>query len=79
MAPGPDVGETPSPPVRHPEVPPVRQQQQAGYRVLPIEKLDNGGWLSRLSAGADNSALSGNWDDVKYFSDLALLKRTLRP
>ncbi|MHA7629942.1 hypothetical protein [Corallococcus sp. M7] len=50
-----------------------RRLEQAGYRVLPIEKLDNGGWLSKLSARAGSSALSGNWDDVKYFSDLARL------
>ncbi|WP_404363329.1 hypothetical protein ACIHQR_24995 [Corallococcus coralloides] len=50
-----------------------RRLEQAGYQVLPIEKLDNGGWLSKPLARAGNSALSGNWDDVKYFSDLERL------
>lgn len=46
----------------------------AGYQVLPIERFDTGDEsLTALANRAGRSALSGNWDDVKYFSDLARL------
>lgn len=50
-----------------------RRLEQAGFRVLAIERLDSGGWLTKLASRAGHSALAGIWDDVKYFSDLARL------
>ncbi|RKG99609.1 hypothetical protein D7X32_26035 [Corallococcus carmarthensis] len=51
-----------------------RRLELAGFRVLPIEKLDDSSnWLSELATLVGGAAVVRNWDDVKYFSDLARL------
>ncbi|NBD13082.1 MULTISPECIES: hypothetical protein [Corallococcus] len=51
-----------------------RRLELAGFRVVPIEKLDDSSnWLSELATLVGGAAVQRNWDEVKYFSDLARL------
>ncbi|MFV8749342.1 hypothetical protein ACNOYE_02195 [Nannocystaceae bacterium ST9] len=57
---------------------PVRVKQRKalekiGYTILPIETLFKNPWSFKLAKRAGAQAVLGNWDDVKYFSDLARL------
>lgn len=47
--------------------------EKIGYTVIAIEKLFTQEWQISLAKRAGKRAMLGNWDDVKYFSDLARL------
>ena len=54
----------------------IRQRKalaEIGYSIEPIESLFKNEWTFKLARRAGAQAVLGNWDDVKYFSDLARL------